>query len=55
MPTYERCNVTTGSNARGFAYRCNKKVGHVDRGDTEHADSKNVPVYRWKDSKETSN
>lgn len=47
--SYEKCGASTGTNARGYSYKCNKKSGHVDRGDKEHTDGKSTPAYRWKD------
>lgn len=43
---YERCGATTAKNSQGHFYLCNKKAGHKDK---EHADTKRLPVYRWKD------
>lgn len=45
---WKRCGEPGGTNAAGFTYHCTKKAGHILK-DKEHADTKNVPVIRWKD------
>lgn len=41
-----RCGAHGGTNQGGHSYKCTKKKDHPGK---EHADTKNVPIVRWRD------